>query len=198
MEKIPKEIITEDGHIYQLKRPIYKQPLFWTTVVGGVIIVFMALFIAVAAIFGSLYQEELAESSYWNEHLFREELTYNLGEAHTDTDGLKVTLTGIRVDETRKLLDYPQGTAVVAEVTVENTGSSSALLNVYDFTLSDTDSEIYSLDTSTFDSQLLASRLPVGKKITMSLIFEGDKDRDKLYRLFYKDASWGESVGQVF
>lgn len=41
MEKPQKIIVTEEGHLYQLKRPLYKQGLFWLSLIlGGLALIF--------------------------------------------------------------------------------------------------------------------------------------------------------------
>ena len=50
-EQVPHEIKTPAGHVYRLKQPLYKQPLFWTTIVSCVMLVFMTLVVAGLSIF---------------------------------------------------------------------------------------------------------------------------------------------------
>lgn len=40
MEKPQKIIVTEEGHFYLLKRPLYKQGLFWSTLIASLIALF--------------------------------------------------------------------------------------------------------------------------------------------------------------
>ena len=46
-EKITSVYVDENGNIYELKKSVWKRPLFWTTIVFGIIILFLMILVHV-------------------------------------------------------------------------------------------------------------------------------------------------------
>lgn len=191
----PKEITSKEGHIYQLKQPLYRQPLFWTTLISALISLGLLLF-SVVMIFVTIGLNQENESlrvindytdayyQYANDYT-----TYPIGEK-VEFDGLNVTVNSISIDKSRKMSDEATGTPVVVKVTFENRGQSSILISPYDFDLYGTDDEIYLLDSSTFNNAQIGKNLAVGESVTLELIFDGEDGQDNNYNVTYQQARW--------
>ena len=46
-EKITSVYVDENGNIYELKKSVWKRPLFWTTIVFGIIVLFLMILVHV-------------------------------------------------------------------------------------------------------------------------------------------------------
>ena len=50
--------ITNDGILYQIKRPLYKQPLFWTTIVSlGLVFILSIVVVGLSVLYLSQTEE---------------------------------------------------------------------------------------------------------------------------------------------
>lgn len=191
MTEIPKEIQTPEGQIYVLKRPLYKQPLFWTSLVGGLVSLALAAVLGLLMFLGLIYSE--VDSAYDSSYVTQPD--HLPGQGVLASNDLEVTVERIYVDDKRSLSDSSRGKAVLVQLTVENTASHSVLFSPYDVMLFDQEGEVYVLDASTFDDQSLASNLSAGKRTQLTLIYVGDDEPDKSYLVSYEDSVWGEEKG---
>lgn len=195
-ENEKQEIIVDGkGLIYQLKKPLHKQALFWTTLILGIVLFLMTIFCAVLFLITlglTVENEELRVKQSHDYSYSAEYKSYRLGEAVEFPEGLKITVNSVRLDKDRTLGDESTGSAVVASVTVENTSSRQILLSPYSFSLYDQDDEVYILDGSTFDNTQIGTNLSAGKTITFDLIFDGEDGDAGPYSLVYENVKWSK------
>lgn len=193
MEKhIPKEIMTEDGHLYQLKRPLHKQGWFWVSIASWFVsaILFLTLvgfFIlnAVLAANGGNVQRFLDGDTYYQNAESYEE--HVLGESTTLDGGATLTVESIKEDSSRPLADDGTGQAVVVRLKIENKTPTAMTLNPYYFTLYDYIGNVYLLDTSTFDKGAWTKTIEPGQSETWELVFDGEDGSEGNYHLIYND-----------
>ena len=199
---IGKEMTSPDDTNYQLKRPLYKQFLFWSTIGELVIIgiLLVTLIFSILAVAGlaeenhqlrqqldsGLYPQNRQEGILYNDHAF--------GEAANFAEGEKVTVHSIKKDEKRALSDDSAGRAIVVSVTVENTSDKAFLFSPYDFNLFDETGDVYVIDSSTFDNSQIGINLAKGKSITVDLVFDGEDTSSQSWSLVYGDSRWGDKV----
>jgi len=185
-QRIQQEIVSEDNHVYRLKRPLHKQGLFWAALVSGIIIFLLVLLsiLLVITTIGLMEENDHLKSltGYHNSPLE----SYNshaFGKTVEFSSGLKVTVHSAVEDRKKVMSDESTGVAVVATITVENTSKKSILVSPYDFGLYDKKENVYILDGSTFDNTQIGTNLAPGKSIRFDLIFDGDT-------VTYENAKW--------
>ena len=195
-EQAPKEIKSPQGLIYRLKRPLYKQGLFWLSLIASVLTLTLALVVLGLVIVNGSLSEENARlggrsdaKSYYYDYGKKLE-SHAFGESVTFKNGAKVTVSSIETDSQRKMSDEATGQAIVAHVRVENTSNHRLLINPYAFELYDEDGSYYVLDGSTFDNTQIGANLAAGKKLDLELIFDGEKEDNDAYHLAYEQAEW--------
>lgn len=190
-----QEIISEDGFIYRLKRPLHKQALFWTTLIAGIIIFFLTL-ISVLLLLTTIglvtENDHLREQASYTRSSLDGYTVYSFGESAEFPSGLKMTVLSVSVDRNRHMSDESTGVAVVASITIENTSQKTILVSPYDFGLYDKEENVYILDGSTFDNTQIGMNIASGKKITVDLIFDGESGNEAPYSLIYDNAKWSK------
>jgi len=120
----PKEFVIEDGVVYYRKKPLHKQPLFWTTIAGGVISLVLGILVLILLFF--IGASEINHSDYaGNSNEYYEDLStytdYEIGETVEFGDGLKVTVQSMKEDSAVELVDTYYSKALVVDLVVENT-----------------------------------------------------------------------------
>ena len=197
--KIEKEMTSPDGTIYQLKRPLYKQFLFWSTIGELVIIgiLLVTLIFSILAVAGLAEENnQLRQSGLYPQNR-QEGIPYNdraFGQAASFAEGEKVTVHSIKKDEKRPLSDDSAGRAIVVSVTIENTSDKVFLFSPYDFNLFDETGAVYVIDSSTFDNSQVGINLAKGKPITVDLVFDGEDTSSQNWSLVYGDSRWSDKV----
>lgn len=188
-----KDFVIEDGQMYYRKKPLYRQPLFWTTIVGlvltfvlGFTCVVLTLGLNVSQNQGTTYPDYLDETLAYKE--------YQIGDKVNFSDGLDVTVTSMEKDDSVSLVDDYYSSAYVVEVEVENATDERVYFDEYYFNLIDPTTQIpYTLDLSTYDVNLV-EKLEPGEKINVKLIYGVDDESS--FGLVYEEAMWTDLISE--
>lgn len=188
-----KDFVIEDGQMYYRKKPLYRQPLFWTTIVGlvltfvlGFICVVLTLGLNVSQNQGTTYPDYLDETLAYKE--------YQIGDKVNFSDGLDVTVTSMEKDDSVSLADDYYSSAYVVEVEIENATDERVYFDEYYFNLIDPTTQIpYTLDLSTYDVNLV-EKLEPGEKINVKLIYGVDDESS--FGLVYEEAMWTDLISE--
>ena len=187
----PKEFVIEDGVVYYRKKPLHKQPLFWTTIAGGVISLVLGILVLILLFF--IGASEINHSDYaGNSNEYYEDLStytdYEIGETVEFDDGLKVTVQSMKEDSAVELVDTYYSNALVVDLVLENTLEEDYYIDEYAFSLRDGYSEAYlDLDYRTYDVNI-PEKLAPGEKLNLQLIYGFDEENELIFT--YDDASW--------
>lgn len=188
-----KDFVIEDGQMYYRKKPLYRQPLFWTTIVGlvltfvlGFTCVVLTLGLNVSQSRGTTYPDYLDETLTYKE--------YQIGDKVNFSDGLDVTVISMGKDDSVSLVDDYYSSAYVVEVEVENATDERVYFDEYYFNLIDQTTQIpYTLDLSTYDVNLV-EKLEPGEKINVKLIYGVDDVSS--FGLVYEEAMWTDLISE--
>ncbi|MFZ2668556.1 MAG: DUF4352 domain-containing protein [Streptococcus suis] len=188
-----KDFVIEDGQMYYRKKPLYRQPLFWTTIVGlvltfvlGFTCVVLTLGLNVSQSRGTTYPDYLDKTLTYIE--------YQIGDKVNFSDGLDVTVTSMGKDDSVSLVDDYYSSAYVVEVEVENATDERVYFDEYYFNLIDPTTQIpYTLDLSTYDVNLV-EKLEPGEKINVKLIYGVDDESS--FGLVYEEAMWTDLISE--
>ncbi|MFZ2304889.1 MAG: DUF4352 domain-containing protein [Streptococcus suis] len=188
-----KDFVIEDGQMYYRKKPLYRQPLFWTTIVGlvltfvlGFICVVLTLGLNVSQNQGTTYPDYLDETLAYKE--------YQIGDKVNFSDGLDVTVTSMEKDDSISLVDDYYSSAYVVVMEVENATDERVYFDEYYFNLIDPTTQIpYTLDLSTYDVNLV-EKLEPGEKINVKLIYGVDDESS--FGLVYEEAMWTDLISE--
>lgn len=188
-----KEFVIEDGQMYYRKKPLYRQPLFWTTIVGlvltfvlGFTCVVLTLGLNVSQSRGTTYPDYLDETLTYEE--------YQIGDKVNFSDGLDVTVTSMGKDDSVSLVDDYYSSAYVVEMEVENATDERVYFDEYYFNLINQTTQIpYTLDLSTYDVNLV-EKLEPGEKINVKLIYGVDDVSS--FGLVYEEAMWTDLISE--
>ena len=188
-----KDFVIEDGQMYYRKKPLYRQPLFWTTIIGlvltfvlGFTCVVLTLGLNVSQSRGTTYPDYLDETLTYKE--------YQIGDKVNFSDGLDVTVTSMGKDDSVSLVDDYYSSAYVVEMEVENTTDERVYFDEYYFNLIDPTTQIpYTLDLSTYDVNLV-EKLEPGEKINVKLIYGVDDVSS--FGLVYEEAMWTDLISE--
>ena len=188
-----KDFVIEDGQMYYRKKPLYRQPLFWTTIVGlvltfvlGFTCVVLTLGLNVSQSRGTTYPDYLDETLTYEE--------YQIGDKVNFSDGLDVTVTSMEKDDSISLVDDYYSSAYVVVMEVENATDERVYFDEYYFNLIDPTTQIpYTLDLSTYDVNLV-EKLEPGEKINVKLIYGVDDESS--FGLVYEEAMWTDLISE--
>lgn len=188
-----KDFVIEDGQMYYRKKPLYRQPLFWTTIVGlvltfvlGFTCVVLTLGLNVSQSRGTTYPDYLDETLTYKE--------YQIGDKVNFSDGLDVTVTSMEKDDSVSLVDDYYSSAYVVVMEVENATDERVYFDEYYFNLIDPTTQIpYTLDLSTYDVNLV-EKLEPGEKINVKLIYGVDDESS--FGLVYEEAMWTDLISE--
>lgn len=188
-----KDFVIEDGQMYYRKKPLYRQPLFWTTIVGlvltfvlGFTCVVLTLGLNVSQSRGTTYPDYLDETLTYKE--------YQIGDKVNFSDGLDVTVTSMGKDDSVSLVDDYYSSAYVVVMEVENATDERVYFDEYYFNLIDPTTQIpYTLDLSTYDVNLV-EKLEPGEKINVKLIYGVDDESS--FGLVYEEAMWTDLISE--
>ena len=187
----PKEFVIEDGVVYYRKKPLHKQPLFWTTIAGAVISVFLGILVLVLLFL--IGASEISDSDNNNDgYEYYDDLStytdYEVGETVAFDDGLKVTVQSMKEDPAVELVDTYYANAFVVDLVLENPLEEDYYIDEYAFSLRDGYSEAYlDLDYRTYDVNI-PEKLAPGEKLNLQLIYGFDEENELIFT--YDDASW--------
>lgn len=190
-----KPFVIEDGHVYYPKKPLHKQPLFWTTLAGGLLIVMLSFLLLGQSLLNELsYDEEywsnLEDASPYGDISMYPE--YQLGDkVLLEEEDLEVTVHSIDRDDSVELVEDAE-TAVVVKMTFANTADEAYYFDEYDIYLYDSYDYSYSVDYRTYDVNI-PEKIEPGKSIDVTLVFGADDD--DAYRINFLDGVWAEKVG---
>ena len=188
-----KDFVIEDGQMYYRKKPLYRQPLFWTTIVGlvltfvlGFTCVVLTLGLNVSQSRGTTYPDYLDKTLTYKE--------YQIGDKVNFSDGLDVTVISMGKDDSVSLVDDYYSSAYVVEMEVENATDERVYFDEYYFNLIDQTTQIpYTLDLSTYDVNLV-EKLEPGEKINVKLIYGVDDVSS--FGLVYEEAMWTDLISE--
>ena len=188
-----KDFVIEDGQMYYRKKPLYRQPLFWTTIVGlvltfvlGFTCVVLTLGLNVSQSRGTTYPDYLDETLTYKE--------YQIGDKVNFSDGLDVTVISMGKDDSVSLVDDYYSSAYDVEMEVENATDERVYFDEYYFNLIDPTTQIpYTLDLSTYDVNLV-EKLEPGEKINVKLIYGVDDESS--FGLVYEEAMWTDLISE--
>lgn len=188
-----KDFVIEDGQMYYRKKPLYRQPLFWTTIVGlvltfvlGFTCVVLTLGLNVSQSRGTTYPDYLDETLTYKE--------YQIGDKVNFSDGLDVTVISMGKDDSVSLVGDYYSSAYVVEMEVENATDERVYFDEYYFNLIDPTTQIpYTLDLSTYDVNLV-EKLEPGEKINVKLIYGVDDESS--FGLVYEEAMWTDLISE--
>lgn len=188
-----KDFVIEDGQMYYRKKPLYRQPLFWTTIVGlvltfvlGFTCVVLTLGLNVSQSRGTTYPDYLDETLTYKE--------YQIGDKVNFSDGLDVTVISMGKDDSVSLVDDYYSSAYVVVMEVENATDERVYFDEYYFNLIDQTTQIpYTLDLSTYDVNLV-EKLEPGEKINVKLIYGVDDESS--FGLVYEEAMWTDLISE--
>ena len=187
----PKDFVIEEGIVYYRQKPLHKQPLFWTSIAGAVISVFLGILVLVLLFF--IGASEISQSDYnGNSNEYYEDLStytdYEIGEMVEFDDGLKVTVQSMKEDTAVELVDTYYSNALVVDLVLENPLEEDYYVDEYAFSLRDGYSEDYlNLDYRTYDVNI-PEKLAPGEKLHLKLIYGFDEENELIFT--YDDASW--------
>ncbi|MBF0779224.1 hypothetical protein [Streptococcus cuniculi] len=191
----PKEFIVEDGHVYYRKKPLHKQPLFWTTIAGGVVslILGVLLFVTILVIASSSDSSSYVDSTYddtVSDLLFEKEI----GQEVSLENGLKLTVQSMDLDENADLATSYYDTALVVNVQVNNPtkrvlyfDERSSIVFGTQYSDSEEIDSVYPLDNLTYDANLKKKVAPE-ETVTYTLFYGVDDSPN--YRLIYEENMW--------
>ena len=188
-----KDFVIEDGQMYYRKKPLYRQPLFWTTIVGlvltfvlGFTCVVLTLGLNVSQSRGTTYPDYLDETLTYKE--------YQIGDKVNFSDGLDVTVISMGKDDSVSLVDDYYSSSYVVEMEVENATDERVYFDEYYFNLIDQTTQIpYTLDLSTYDVNLV-EKLEPGERINVKLIYGVDDESS--FGLVYEEAMWTDLISE--
>ena len=192
----PHEMIDADGNLYQIKKPLHKQPLFWTSVISSGLVIILSLVTVVLLLINfSLSEDSLkingktqtSNRAYDNKNVHP---NHYFGDAVFFQNGTKITVQSAKMDTSKKMSDDATGVAVVVSVRVKNTSNRRILLNPYNFDLYDEKGNLYILDGSTFDHSQVGMDLIPGKTISFDLVFDGEQGDEHSYTVTYGEDKW--------
>lgn len=183
-----KDFVVENGQMYYKKKPIFKQLLFWTTLVGAVLsfILGVTCLILMVGLSLSDTSDSLDSESYFDDTKIYTE--YQVGDSVDFSDGLQITVTSMGKDDGLAPVDDYYSSAYVVEMDVKNPTEEVVYFDEYYFSLVDPASQIpFTLDMRTYDVNL-SEKVNPGEIVKVKLVYGVDQI-DNL-ALIYEDAMW--------
>lgn len=189
-----KDFVVEDGYMYYPKKALYKQPLFWTTIIGAVaslVLGVTCLLLIIGLGFSELSLDH-PSTEFDSTRTYRE---HEVGESVDFADGLRVTVQSMGQDDSVDLVDDYYPSAYVVDLEVENPGQEDIYFDEYYFNLIDLSTDFpLTLDLRIYDVNL-AEKIKAGEKISVRLIYGLDGETNLGF--VYDDVMWTEQlIGQ--
>ncbi|HFI2473419.1 TPA: DUF4352 domain-containing protein [Streptococcus suis] len=188
-----KDFVVENGQMYYKKKSLFKQPLFWTTLVGAVLSFILGVTCLILMTNFSLSDT----SDSWNsESYFDDSISYTeyqVGDSVDFSDGLQITVTSMGKDDSLAPVgDF--GHPYLVEMDVKNPTDEVVYFDEYHFQLIDDETYLpYDLDMRTYDVNLMEKINP-GEMIKVKLFYEVDQESSVGF--IYENAIWTELVGE--
>ncbi|WP_105124500.1 DUF4352 domain-containing protein [Streptococcus suis] len=188
-----KDFVVENGQMYYKKKPFFKQPLFWTSIVGFL----LSFILGVACLILMMSPSVSDTSSYWDtEGYFDDTISYTeyqVGDSVDFSTGLQITVTSMGKDDSLAPVgDF--GYPYLVEMDVKNPTDEVVYFDEYHFQLIDDQTYLpYDLDMRTYDVNLMEKINP-GEMIKVKLIYEVDQESSVGF--IYENAIWIELVGE--
>ncbi|HFI0639909.1 TPA: DUF4352 domain-containing protein [Streptococcus suis] len=189
-----KDFVVENGQMYYKKKALYRQPLFWTTIVG--LILSFVLGVTCLILMTSLASSETTD--YWSsESYFDDSIVYTeyqVGDSVDFSDGLQITVTSMGKDDSLTLVDDYYSFAYLVEMEVKNPTEEVVYFDEYYFQLVDAGTVIpYDLDMRTYDVNL-PEKVNPGETIKVKLVYGVDQIDNLAF--VYEDVMWTELIGE--
>lgn len=192
-----KEFIIENGIIYYRKKPLHKQPLFWTSLVASA---FALLMLIVSLSLLVYVQDETSWDSAYPDEGFVVDPDWDsyeeasIGEGVVFYNGLEVTVEAIEEDSRIRLEDSSYPVAVAVELNLENTGEEPIYISEYEFSLyGSLAGTYYSLDNRTYDVNI-PEKIDGGETVHLTLFYGADAESS--YSLTYDTAIWHQAISE--
>ena len=188
-----KDFVVENGQMYYKKKPFFKQPLFWTSLVG----LLLSFILGGACLILMMSPSVSDTSSYWDtEGYFDDTISYTeyqVGDSVDFSTGLQITVTSMGKDDSLAPVgDF--GYAYLVEMDVKNPTDEVVYFDEYHFQLIDDETYLpYDLDMRTYDVNLMEKINP-GEMIKVKLIYEVNQESSVGF--IYENAIWTELVGE--
>ncbi|MCP1639989.1 hypothetical protein J2T50_001699 [Streptococcus gallinaceus] len=188
----PKEFIVEDGQVYYRKKPLHRQPLFWTSIAGLVISLLLSvvvgfLLLALGSQTVNEFVDEHKDTNYETSMDWSEYDEYSIGETAELAD-LSIKVESMEVKDADTLVDDSLDKALVVTLTLENTSGEDYYFDEYEFSVyGDDTSGYYVLDYQTY-SKDMPEKIKPGEKVHLTLYY-GVDDSDT-YRFTYNNVYW--------
>ena len=188
-----KDFVVENGQMYYRKKPVFKQPLFWTSIVG----LLLSFILGVTCLILMMSPSVSDTSSYWDtEGYFDDTISYTeyqVGDSVDFSTGLQITVTSMGKDDSLAPVGE-NGFAYLVEMDVKNPTDEVVYFDEYHFQLIDDETYLpYDLDMRTYDVNLMEKINP-GEMIKVKLIYEVDQESSVGF--IYENAIWTELVGE--
>ncbi len=195
----PKEFIVEDGQVYYRKKPLHRQPLFWTSIAGLVISLLLSVVVGfLLLVLGSQtvneFVDEHRDTNYETSMDWSEYDEYSIGETAELAD-LSIKVESMEVKDADTLVDDSLDKALVVTLTLENTSSEDYYFDEYEFSVyGDDTSGYYVLDYQTY-SKDMPEKIKPGEKVHLTLYY-GVDDSDT-YRFTYNNVYWATNDAEA-
>ncbi|MEG3270506.1 DUF4352 domain-containing protein [Streptococcus suis] len=189
-----KEFVVENGQMYYKKKPIFKQLLFWTTLVGA----FLSFILGVTCLILMAGLSMSGTSGSWDsESYFDDTKTYTeyqVGDSVDFSDGLQITVTSMGKDDGLAPVDDYYSSAYVVDMDVKNPTEEVIYFDEYYFSLVNPASQIpFTLDMRTYDVNL-PEKVNPGETIKVKLVYGVDQVDNLAF--VYEDVLWTELIGE--
>ncbi|HFI2461899.1 TPA: DUF4352 domain-containing protein [Streptococcus suis] len=189
-----KDFVVENGQMYYKKKPIFKQPLFWTTLVGAVLSFILGVTCLILMVGLSLSD---TSDSWDSESYFDDTKTYTeyqVGDSVDFSDGLQITVTSMGKDDSLAPVDDYYSSAYVVEMDVKNPTEEVIYFDEYYFSLVDPANQLpLDLDMRTYDVNL-PEKVNPGETIKVKLVYGVDQVDNLAF--VYEEALWTELIGE--
>ncbi|HFI0148780.1 TPA: DUF4352 domain-containing protein [Streptococcus suis] len=189
-----KDFVVENGQMYYKKKALYRQPLFWSTIVGLVLsfVLGVTCLILMTSPASSVATDYWSSESYFDDSIVYTE--YQVGDSVDFSDGLQITVTSMGKDDSLTLVDDYYNFAYLVEMEVKNPTEEVVYFDEYYFQLVDVGTVIpYDLDMRTYDVNL-PEKVNPGETIKVKLVYGVDQIDNLAF--VYEDVMWTELIGE--
>ncbi|HEM5989376.1 DUF4352 domain-containing protein [Streptococcus suis] len=189
-----KDFVVENGQMYYKKKALYRQPLFWSTIVGLVLsfVLGVTCLILMTSLASSEATDDWSSESYFDNSIVYTE--YQVGDSVDFSDGLQITVTSMGKDDSLTLVDDYYNFAYLVEMEVKNPTEEVVYFDEYYFQLVDAGTVIpYDLDMRTYDVNL-PEKVNPGETIKVKLVYGVDQIDNLAF--VYEDVMWTELIGE--
>ncbi|HFI0039042.1 TPA: DUF4352 domain-containing protein [Streptococcus suis] len=189
-----KDFVVENGQMYYKKKALYRQPLFWSTIVGLVLsfVLGVTCLILMTSLASSEATDDWSSESYFDNSIVYTE--YQVGDSVDFSDGLQITVTSMGKDDSLTLVDDYYNFAYLVEMEVKNPTEEVVYFDEYYFQLVDAGTVIpYDLDMRTYDVNL-PEKVNPGETIKVNLVYGVDQIDNLAF--VYEDVMWTELIGE--